>query len=219
MITSSLICECGHGRAVIKDYTKRLFKWVVTIPYSPVYRYIYSSVGRLENELEWYNVLKDRFSIPRFLAYCTKPKARLLREYVDGSPLANTEAPKAWSLAGARLASLHEELGVALGDPNPGNFIYDGEDLWLVDLEQASAFTSERAAWDILVFASTALVLSSLNRYNLVQAALRAYRESLSDEMWSSIKRALMVWRIMVLNPLLAIPVYNIRLMRFLASL
>ncbi|WP_148678974.1 phosphotransferase [Aeropyrum pernix] len=218
LTTSSLLCSCRGEDLVVKDYSRKGVKWLITLPYAPVYRYIYSPEGRLRNELKWYRSLRGAYPVPRIVAYCIGEKPLLIREYVDGEPVSNSLDEDAWKALGSGLARLHFSLGMVLGDPNPGNFIYSLGEAWLVDFEQADDYTPQKAAWDLLVLAATTITLASPLKWRFVEAALSSYREAAGDR-WSEVLESLGGVRLKLLNPLLVSPLHALRFYRLARSL
>ncbi|WP_062662524.1 phosphotransferase [Aeropyrum camini] len=218
LTTSSLICTCNGGKLVVKDYSKKSLKWLVTLPYIPVYRYIYSPEGRLRNELAWYRRLRGAYPVPRIITYCMEERPLLVREFIDGEPASDSVDENAWRELGFGLARLHFAVGAVLGDPNPGNFIYRGGRVWLVDFEQADDYTPYKAAWDLLVLAATTIALASPLKWRFVEMALSSYREAAGDR-WSEVLDALGDVRLKLLNPLLVSPLHAIRFYRLARSL
>ncbi|ADL18926.1 hypothetical protein ASAC_0519 [Acidilobus saccharovorans 345-15] len=202
LLYSSLLCEDGNSRAVIKDYGYGTFKWlfagVVSIT---AYPFIQTPSGRASNEYRRLLELRQYVRTPRVLALCINPmEASMVRDYVDGSDVLRSRDPAHWQEAGRVLATVHRS-GYALGDPNPSNVVIGRDGAWLIDVEQAGKFTPQRGAWDLAVFFYYSRFFGA--PLDLVKESLRSYASSLEPSLWKKVRGQL----------------FSARLAPFLASL
>ncbi len=176
-LSSSLACRGEDGRAVVKIYGRLAVKWLPATIASPrEARYLVTPRARMANEYYWLRRLRKAVATPRIHALAVNPSRMMLRDYVHGIPAFDSEEKRHWETAGRTLAFLHK-LGVALGDPNPGNFIVDEENLEysaIVDAEQARPYAPVAGAWDLVVFTVYPLLFGKDK--SLVESAVEAYR-------------------------------------------
>ncbi|MEN2999171.1 MAG: hypothetical protein ABDH61_01130 [Acidilobaceae archaeon] len=173
---SATICRGRKGALVVKDYATSAYKWfLVLLPSALASRYRTDHRERAAAELFYSRALRRVARTPEFYELVVRRGSVVaLREFVEGSPVLTDPRPSAWSAAGEALARVHGE-GYSLGDANPGNFVA-GEEVAVVDLEQARRATERDKAWDL----ATAIVYSQIMGVScrLVEAMIRSYAES-----------------------------------------
>jgi len=176
-LSSSLTCRGEDGRAVVKIYGRLAVKWLPATIASPrEARYLVTPKARMANEYYWLRRLRKAVATPRIHALAVNPSRMMLRDYIPGVPAFDSEEKRHWETAGRTLAFLHKH-GVALGDPNPGNFIVDEENpdySAIVDAEQARPYAPVAGAWDLVVFTVYPLLFG--RDKSLVESAVEAYR-------------------------------------------
>ncbi|MEB3765198.1 MAG: hypothetical protein GSR77_03420 [Desulfurococcales archaeon] len=175
-LASSLKCTRSNDKKTViaKIYEKMQVKWIPAYIASPApVRYLVSSRARLSNEYYWLRRLRDTIHTPRILLVSASHSNRIMiREYLEGVPVLSSRYSKQWEEAGRSLAEIHS-AGYALGDPNPGNFIYREGDIALIDAEQARRYSLEAGAWDLVVFVVYSIVFGADK--NLVRTAIEGY--------------------------------------------
>ncbi len=191
-LASSLKCTRNNDnkKVIAKIYEKMQVKWIPAYIASPApVRYLVSSRARLSNEYYWLRRLRDTIYTPRiFLVSASHSSRIMIREYLEGVPVLSSRSSKHWVEAGKSLAEIHS-AGYALGDPNPGNFIYREEDIALIDAEQARRYSLEAGAWDLVVFVVYSIVFGADK--NLVRTAIKGYA-SVDPGGFQSIKELLL---------------------------
>ncbi len=198
-LSESLICNSKNGNVVVKDYYRiTTVKWIPATLASNIYgiKYRFGAKSRLSAEVKYFPILRHIISTPSILKICIDYRqAYTIREYIEGDPLNKIKDPKVWREVGRKLAKIHKS-GFFLGDPNPGNFVFDHEgNFWLIDAEQVRRLTdpSKMKAWDVIVFLFYSTFLDIDER--LVKEALRGYASDTND--WREIRREAMspqVW-------------------------
>ena len=181
MISSSFICKGGGGKVVLKRYTTGAAKWIPAYAASPgKARFLLGPRRRFENEYRMLRSLRRAVVTPRVIAVVREwGSPAIVREFLEGDPVLDSAESEVWALAGRAIAAVHRS-GFTLGDSNPGNILrLEDGGVAIIDAEQASDYTDERAAWDIVVFASYALLFSKPPV--LIATALSAYREVMGD--------------------------------------
>ncbi|MEB3806026.1 MAG: hypothetical protein GSR73_00705 [Desulfurococcales archaeon] len=177
--SSTVICRSEEGeRIAVKEYLKMIVKWLpASIASSPALNYLITPKSRLANEYRHLRVLRGVISTPEILGVCGDPaKAVMVRGFVEGEPVLDSDKPLYWRMSGEALAAIHSH-GYVLGDPNPGNFVIDGGSVSLVDAEQARRFTARRGAWDLIVYVYYSVLLGK--RRDLIAEGLRGYLDSI----------------------------------------
>ncbi|KSW12001.1 hypothetical protein CF15_04230 [Pyrodictium occultum] len=165
IVRSVLVLGTGDFKpAVVKRYIDlSAVKWIVaSVASLPLPKPRLRPLARLDAEYYYNRLLAEKgFHVPHPLL--VDPRRRLAAySYIEGSDLIallqRDPAPEPYREAGRLLARLHRS-GVALWDANPGNFVYDGENLYLVDLEQARGLRGiGEAAWDIAMASYYSLI-------------------------------------------------------------
>ena len=185
MVRSVVTVEVGGIRpAVVKRYRDiTAFKWLVAAILSlPLPKPLLGTLARLNNEYYYNRLLSEHgYKVPSPILI--DPRRRMAAyAYIDGRDLSTflqqgEMIEKLYYSVGQLLASLHRD-GVSLWDANPSNFIYAGDELYLVDLEQArEARTLAEKAFDIAV----ALFYSFLYNTKDPSARARALAEGYLD--------------------------------------
>lgn len=201
MLYASTLCRGSDGALVIKDYAYGTFKWLFAgIMSAAAYPFIETPAGRASNEYAKFLELRRLVRTPRVSALCITPlEATMVREYVDGESVLESEDPASWAEAGRVLATVHK-AGYAMGDPNPGNVVIGRDGPSVIDLEQAGRFSNLKGAWDLAVFFYYARFFG--RPLDLVKESVRSYVAAMGGR-WKGVKSQL----------------YNPRLMPFLLSL
>jgi|GEM_PF-651960 len=174
-LSSSLICDGDGLKFIVKEYTRMQIKWIpASIASAMMYKYRVSPKSRMSAEYRNLRVLRRIIRTPKIYGVCgTYYSTKMVREYIEGEPVASSHSKHAWRLAGEAIAMLHDN-NIAVGDPNPGNFIVTGKgDVALIDAEQAARFDPKKGLWDLIVFTLYSLALGADE--NLVAGALREY--------------------------------------------
>ncbi|MCE4600374.1 MAG: hypothetical protein F7C38_02255 [Desulfurococcales archaeon] len=177
--SSTVICRGEKGdRVAVKEYLRMIVKWLpASIASSPALNYLITPKSRLANEYRHLRVLRSVIPTPRILGVCGDPtKAVMVREFAEGEPVLDSDKPLYWRMSGEALATIHGH-GYVLGDPNPGNFVIDGDTVGLVDAEQARGFTARRGAWDLIVYVYYSVLLGK--RGDLIVEGLRGYLDGI----------------------------------------
>lgn len=179
---STFICEGPEGRIAVKEYLRTLFKWVpASIVGSTTVNYLIRPKSRLYNEYKYLIELRRIIPTPRILSVCgDHARGVLVRSYMDGTPVIDSGDGELWRQAGETLASIHNN-GYVLGDPNPGNFVYMGEGLALIDAEQARKFTPKLAAWDLIVYVYYPILFNK--DLELIVRGLEGYMDNIDPRM------------------------------------
>ncbi|OWJ55149.1 phosphotransferase [Pyrodictium delaneyi] len=158
MIRSAKTVEIGGFRpAVVKRYTDiTAVKWLAAaIASLPLPRPRLRALARLNAEYYYNRFLAERgFHVPEPILIDPR-RRQAAYSYIEGEDLIamlqKESTPEPYRELGVTLARLHA-AGIALWDSNPSNFVYDGENLYIVDLEQARDLRNmQDAAWDIAV--------------------------------------------------------------------
>ncbi|BEP17718.1 hypothetical protein PYJP_10700 [Pyrofollis japonicus] len=164
----------GVRTAVVKKYADiAAVKWLVAaILTLQLPKPILSALKRLNNEYFFNRVLSEKgYNVANPILL--DPRRKLAAyTYIEGKNLASIvqEEPDTplYEELGRLIASLHKN-DICLWDPNPSNFIYNGSEIFIVDLEQARfASNIEEKALDIAI----AIYYSLL--FDLSKAAERA---------------------------------------------
>ncbi|MEB3774624.1 MAG: hypothetical protein GSR86_06855 [Desulfurococcales archaeon] len=194
-ISSSVKCS-GEGRSVIlKEYTRMYAKWIpAAIAASTTYGYRLSPKERLAADYRYLRLMRRVTVTPRIIHVCSDNyTAKMLREYMEGTPLVDSRDPEEWARAGEVLARIHT-AGYTLGDTNPGNLLVTpGGGIAVIDAEQAKEATLRGMAWDIIVATVTSIFYGVPE--DLIEALLSEYRkthagalqEALRDKYWMSL--------------------------------
>lgn len=174
-LSSSLICESNGERFIVKEYTRMQVKWIpASLASALMYKYRVSPRTRMMAEYRNLRALRKVVPTPRIFGVCgTYYTSKMVREYMEGDPVASADSRDHWRLAGEAMARLHNR-DIVVGDPNPGNFIVlkDGR-VALIDAEQAARFEPRKGLWDLIVFTLYSLALGVDEK--LVSAALEEY--------------------------------------------
>ncbi|MEB2793177.1 MAG: hypothetical protein LRS41_03865 [Caldisphaeraceae archaeon] len=186
ILSGSQICNDGKRKVVIKEYMYGSLKWFMAGAVSAsIYPFRQTPLGRLSNEYRHLLELRKVIPTPRVYAVCPdRYWSKMVREFIEGEVALKSKDPKAWEKIGEALATIHNG-GFALGDPNPGNFIITDNEVYIIDLEQASSYSTKKAAWDIAVFFSYARAF--LAGYRLVKRSLEAYSADREKGEWKAI--------------------------------
>ncbi|MEM4541763.1 MAG: hypothetical protein QW159_01245 [Desulfurococcaceae archaeon] len=142
---------------------------------------------RLENEVEFMRSKNTCFNKPE-VVLVDYINLKLIREFVKGK-VYNLQAPPLIHYLIAREIGKCHERGWAFGDSKITNFLYEGENLYVVDAEQAtSSGKVEYYAWDLLVLVSTLLIdgyikalFSEADREKAFENIIRGYLEGNSN--------------------------------------
>ncbi len=189
LVRSAVTLEINGIRpAVVKRYRDiTAFKWIVAAILSlPLPKPILGTRARLNNEYYYNRLLSELgYNVPQPIL--VDPRRRIAAyTYVDGKDLSiilqegGDTKPLFYSLGGI-LASLHRD-GVSLWDTNPSNFIYDGKNLYLVDLEQArEARTVSEKAFDIAVALYYSLLYNTKNPAERTESLVKGYMDAGGD--------------------------------------
>ena len=198
-LSESLVCNSKNNKVVVKDYYRiTTVKWIPATLASNIYgiKYRFGAKSRLSAEVKYFPILRHAVSTPSILKICIDYRqAYTIREYIEGYPLNKIKDPKIWKEAGKKLAEIHKN-GFFLGDPNPGNFVFDHKgNFWLIDAEQVRILNepNKMKAWDIIVFLFYSTFLDIDEK--LVEEALRGYANNINS--WKEIKKEAMkpqVW-------------------------
>jgi len=160
VLNEVFLVTTGKERFVAKKFTDwHGFKWFTLnlVSFGSKF-FAVSGKARMSNEYGVNRYLaKKGLKVPQIMHVGLKERL-LLESYISGTPLVDAmtriTAQATLSRSQNRLAeSLGETLarihgvGVSIGDSKPENFVASGEDLYVVDLEQAGK--REDYAWDI----------------------------------------------------------------------
>jgi hypothetical protein len=157
-ISSSVVCDCGGETLTLKRYGSAMYKWFLAAPLAARYGFRVSPTARARAEYSWFRRIRGAVETPRTVALCLEPRrASAVRTFIPGKPLSEVDSVEGWMEGGRVLARIHHDAGASLGDSNPGNLLV--EPPGLVDAEQARQYTPWRAAWDLAVAVSYAMVL------------------------------------------------------------
>ena len=187
-ISSTMICEGPEGRVAVKDYYRRGVKWVpVHIAGRGYVKYRLSAKARLAAEMIYLPRLREIAGTPRILGVCLDFRQALMaRSYVEGEPLLGLRGEEdPWRSLGATLARIHES-GYTLGDTNPGNFVYNGRGVALIDAEQARGYSVRAAAWDLIVLLVTGSFFGVPRE--LLKAAIEEYSSARPRGEWERVQ-------------------------------
>lgn len=185
IIRSVRTVEAGGFRpAVVKRYIDiTAVKWLAaSIASLPLPRPRLRALARLNAEY-YYNRLLDEqgFNVPQPLLIDPR-RRQAAYSYIEGvdllAMLQRESVPEPYREAGRLLARLHSS-GIALWDANPSNFVYDGERLYIVDLEQAREISGiQDAAWDVAVACYYSLLYAPRNGPERARMVASGYLEA-----------------------------------------
>ena len=206
ILSSSYVCETRQGPVVVKRYAAREAKWFpASMASPPGAKMTVSAPARLATEYIMLRRIRGILPTPRIIAVIRGASGpSMIREYLDGQPVLESRDRTLWEHAGCALAKLHSG-GIALVDSNPGNMLFTGDTIAIIDAEQASPFTLEAGAWDLVVFTAYS-ILFSVDR-SLILSALRAYKKC-GPELLSRLLPLIEAGRITGRLKLLAYPLY-----------
>ncbi|MCY0859434.1 MAG: serine/threonine protein kinase [Sulfolobaceae archaeon] len=153
---------------VIKRYlTNSSIKWYLLTPFFMFnYPYVADPFKRMSREIDFltYN-WKDKIRVPKLIDYDTSD-LWIIREYIEGR---FPENPKDFRLLGRTLKNIHNE-NFCLGDTKYENFVISGQEVYVIDAEQAIRSDNKKfRSWDLLVlflFTSYKFV-TNINDYRL----------------------------------------------------
>ncbi len=189
LVRSAVTLEVNGIRpAVVKRYRDiTAFKWIVAVILSlPLPKPILGTRARLNNEYYYNRLLSELgYNVPKPIL--VDPRRRIAAyTYIDGEDLSiilqeGSDTGSLFYSLGEILASLHRD-GVSLWDTNPSNFIYDGKNLYLVDLEQArEARTVSEKAFDIAVALYYSLLYNTKNPAERAESLVKGYMDAGGD--------------------------------------
>lgn len=144
---------------VAKDYASEvgLLKWyAITLSNIAVRKYPFKlePVDRMKREVTFMRSPTKCFKKPEVLLV-DYGRLRLIREFVKGELYSYNAPCHVHIEIGRSLGQCHDE-GWVLGDTKITNFVYSGNEVYIVDAEQATKdYRPEHAAWDLLVLVST----------------------------------------------------------------
>jgi len=143
------IVEKDGLKLVVKRFSDLpSLKWLISLPFKPLYPFTLSACERLKREYGFFKAGHGRFKTPRVYLVDWKDKT-LEREFIDGVKLSSMEILEAVDILASTLASLHRE-GWCLGDSKPSNFILKDGVIYIIDGEQAVKSNSENyRIWDL----------------------------------------------------------------------
>jgi tRNA A-37 threonylcarbamoyl transferase component Bud32 len=179
--SSSLVCESGSSRVVVKEYVRMIVKWIASLPLSYTrYKYRLTPKARMASEYKYFKELRRVIETPYVLLLCGDyHKSLMVRSYIDGTPVVDSDSKGLWEEAGLALAKIHKS-GFTLGDPNPGNIlVLPSGGQAVIDAEQARRYTITGGAWDLAVFSIYSFFIGK--REELVEAAITMYKEEAKD--------------------------------------
>ncbi|MCE4628447.1 MAG: hypothetical protein F7C34_04800 [Desulfurococcales archaeon] len=176
ILSSSYVCSTTRGQVVVKRYAAREAKWLpASMASPPGAKMIVSAPTRLATEYVMLRRIRRVLPTPRIIAVIRSSGGPIMvREYLEGEPILDSRDPALWETAGCALAKLHR-AGIALIDSNPGNMLFTGDTIAIIDAEQASPFTPEAGAWDLVVFTAYS-ILFSVDK-SLILSALHGYKK------------------------------------------
>lgn len=186
-ISSTMICEGPEGRVAVKDYYRRGVKWIpVHIAGRGYVKYRLTAKARLAAEMIYLPRLRGIAGTPRILGVCLDFRQALMaRSYVEGEPLLGLREEEPWRSLGTLLAKIHES-SYTLGDTNPGNFVYNGNSVALIDAEQARSYNVRAAAWDLIVLLVTGSFFGVPRE--LLKAAIEEYSGARPRNEWERVQ-------------------------------
>ncbi len=137
------VVNYGDTKKVLKRYNSiNSKKWLLSPLFQIVYPFATLSKSRLERELEFLNS-NNQIKKPKVYGFNLEKK-ELYREYINGK-----SAYCDGSKIGELLYEIHRE-GYCLGDSKLDNFVFDGDNTYIIDAEQAMKTRNKRYMyWDI----------------------------------------------------------------------
>lgn len=152
MLNQSEIIEMDGVKVVRKRYgeLKGIVKWLIAdFPFLQLlYPFETDPWKRMTREYTFFANPPKRVKTPRVLRY--DPKAlEIIREYIEGRDIEVSEADA--TLVGEKFAEMHNQ-NFCLGDTKPSNFKIQGNELYVIDAEQAINYCYENSykAWDVI---------------------------------------------------------------------
>ncbi|RLI26436.1 MAG: hypothetical protein DRO52_02520 [Candidatus Hecatellales archaeon] len=143
-------------------------KWLLSLPFKPLYPFTLSACERLKREYAFFKAEHRSVKTPKVYVVDWEEKT-LEREFIEGESLSSMEVLEAAGLLASALASLHGE-GWCLGDCKPSNFIVKNGSIYVIDGEQAvRSFNENYRIWDLT------FTLFSLGASRPVDAILDSY--------------------------------------------
>lgn len=188
MLDQSVIVHINGRKAVRKRYgeVRGLIKWVIAG--FPLVQLLYpfdtDPWVRMAREFRFFSSPPKGVKVPKVLELDPK-KIEIVREYVEGREISCNSLEDSSAL-GELLAIIHE-AGYCLGDTKPSNFLISGDEIYVIDAEQATAECVEERykLWDLLFH----LFALSYARPNAPRETLNAYSEEFLHSYFSSRSR------------------------------
>lgn len=182
------VIEWNGLKAVRKSFQKQigLLKWLPpSMLYKASYPFVISPQERFNREVFFFSAGDGaRYRVPRIYEV-VESDLIIIREFIDGKPLVyNLDT---CALIARALADVHLK-GFALGDVKPSNFIIKGEDVYIIDAEQAVRKGSpELFGWDLmltLLFASYRYVIDLNGFKAFTRKFLESYLDAGGQSIW-----------------------------------
>jgi tRNA A-37 threonylcarbamoyl transferase component Bud32 len=149
VLDQTVIVEKNGVKLAVKKFSDLpSLKWLLSLPFKPLYPFTLSACERLKREYTFFKVEHEKFKTPRVYLVDWKEKT-LEREFIEGVKLSSMDVVKAAGILASSLAWLHGE-GWCLGDSKPSNFILKNGTVYIIDGEQAIRNNSENyRIWDL----------------------------------------------------------------------
>ncbi len=159
LFSQSKIIEYHGSRAVMKKYSYEpgLVKWLfIRLLSSPlkIYPFTLDPRERMEREVGFFTYKPGGVRTPRVYEENWE-ELYIIREYIEGDSLKGTSPPSSYAAVAAALAKIHSSRR-ALGDTKFTNFLINGDEVAVIDAEQAvETGNALHYSWDIVVLLST----------------------------------------------------------------
>lgn len=202
------VIEADGRKVVVKRYKSVLSyaKWLVSLlpPVRLLYPFETDPLKRLNRELTFFTQPPPGVRTPG-LVDVDMENLVLVREYVEGAIPGSS--PAHGEALGRTLGLVHQG-GYCMGDTKSSNFLLAGDEIYVIDAEQATSGCASTMykAWDVAFHLfthclrmRTALVTVGADEY--VSGFLRSYAEIAGPEL-DGLERAIEVWGFFaMLNP------------------
>ncbi|MHC1563712.1 MAG: hypothetical protein ACXQTF_00095 [Candidatus Hecatellaceae archaeon] len=149
VLDQTVVVEKNGVKLAVKRFSDLPgLKWLLSLPFKPLYPFTLSACERLKREYTFFKEEHEKFKTPRVYLVDWKEKT-LEREFIEGVKLSSMDVVEAAGVLASTLAWLHGE-GWCLGDSKPSNFILKNGTVYIIDGEQTIRNNSENyRIWDL----------------------------------------------------------------------
>ena len=170
----------GVKKLVVKSYPilSAFLKWIwLYIWLIGVKGFSINPWIRMYRELDGLKTLnRYGYNVPKIYALIWSDRV-IVEEYIDGIrlDLVRNEREKYFYEAGKLIGSIHDRIGMSIGDTKPQNFIISGDKIYIVDLEQFGI--DRNMVWDISEYILYTFIFfrNFRNRVKIIMNMLNGY--------------------------------------------